>query len=151
MNIAIIRRCAVCLAAVAGAACSSAVGGASANGSVDSSIPAFNGCTPEMFVTGTSATTVSFGGQASSPLFGYAPKCVRITAGESVTFTGDFSVHPVSPGTSPTATTAGSASNPIPLQQTGSSLSVTFPEAGTYPYFCQVHYAAGMSGVVLVQ
>jgi plastocyanin len=30
------------------------------------------------------------------------------------------------------------------------SLAVTFATAGTYPYFCEMHYAAGMAGVILV-
>jgi plastocyanin len=68
-----------------------------------------------------------------------------------VTFRGDFSVHPISPGTSPSATTAGTPNNPIVATASGMSLAVSFPTAGTYPYFCEMHYAAGMAGVILVE
>ena len=74
-----------------------------------------------------------------------------IAPGETVSFLGNFSVHPMSPGTSPNSTDAGSTNSPIAATDTGTSLSVTFLVAGVYPYFCQMHYAAGMAGVVLVQ
>jgi plastocyanin len=145
------HRSALALAIAAGAACSSASGSTTAGGSPDASATALNGCAADMFVDGSNAATVDFGGASGSPLFGYAPACLRVPAGASVRFVGDFSVHPMSPGTSPTATTAGSANNPIEPTDMGSSSSVTFPTVGTYPYFCQMHYAAGMAGVVLVQ
>lgn len=106
----------------------------------------FNGCTA--FVDGA---TVSFGGQDGSPLFGYSPPCLHVAPGATVTFSGDFSVHPLASGTSPTDRAAGSPNNPIPETVSGSSLTVTFPAAGTYPYFCEMHYAAGMAGVVRVE
>lgn len=131
------------------------VGCASSNGSgtggADAAAPTFNACAPSSFVNGSAASTVNFGGEGGSPLFGYAPACLRVSAGSSVTFRGDFSVHPISPGTSPQATTAGTANNPIAATVSGMSLAVTFPNAGTYPYFCEMHYAAGMAGVILVE
>ena len=136
--------------AIGSSACASTPSGSAANGGQDAAAPTFNGCTPPMFQNGPRASTVSFGGAGGSPLFGYAPPCLRVAAGASVTFAGDFSVHPLSPGTSPTTTTAGSANNPIARTETGTSLAVTFPTAGVYPYFCEMHYAAGMAGVVLV-
>jgi plastocyanin len=153
MSAALANSCMVALLVAAVAACSSASGtsGAQTSGNADSSVPTFNGCAPDAFVTSSSPAVVNFGGASGSPLFGYAPPCIRVAAGASVSFLGDFSVHPMSPGTSPEATTAGSANNPIPAKGTGTSLRVTFPLAGTFPYFCQMHYAAGMAGVVLVQ
>jgi plastocyanin len=147
---AILHRLALALAITTGASCG---GGAPSSTGAGGSVPApaLNGCAPTMFVNGSSPAVVSFGGASGSPLFGYAPACLRITAGESVTFMGDFSVHPMSPGSSPTMTTTGSPNNPIKPADSGSSSSVTFPTAGMYPYFCQMHYAAGMAGVVLVQ
>jgi plastocyanin len=137
--------------AVASSGCASSSSSNGASGGPDAATPTFNGCPPEMFVRGSSASTVNFGGTAGSPLFGYAPPCLRVAPGAVVTFAGDFSVHPLSPGTSPTTTAAGSANNPIARTESGSSLAVTFPAVGVYPYFCQMHYAAGMAGVVLVE
>ena len=127
------------------AACSGSGGGGGA------SVPTLNGCAPSDYANASGTPTVNFGGQAQSPLFGYSPRCLQIAEGESVTFAGNFSVHPISPGTSPSDTKAGAANNPIPATTTGMSLSVTFPASGVYPYFCQQHYAAGMTGAILVE
>jgi plastocyanin len=126
------------------------LGACSGGGSGSSSGDGLNSCASQDFVTGGSSNTINFGGMAGSPLFNYAPRCLRVPKGAQVTFSGSFTVHPISPGTRPQATTAGSPNNPIPQTQTGTSITVQFPAAGTYPFFCQEHYAAGMSGVVEV-
>jgi plastocyanin len=36
------------------------------------------------------------------------------------------------------------------MSKVGDSCQVEFPRAGTYPYFCQVHAAQGMKGVITV-
>jgi plastocyanin len=36
------------------------------------------------------------------------------------------------------------------MTKVGDSCQVKFPKAGTYPYFCQVHVALGMKGVITV-
>jgi plastocyanin len=36
------------------------------------------------------------------------------------------------------------------MTKVGDSCAVKFPKAGTYPYFCQVHVALGMKGVITV-
>ncbi|HEV3463554.1 MAG TPA: plastocyanin/azurin family copper-binding protein [Actinomycetota bacterium] len=36
------------------------------------------------------------------------------------------------------------------MSKVGDSCQVEFPRAGTYPYFCQVHAALGMKGVITV-
>ncbi len=114
---------------------------------------ALNGCSSNAFVDqrGAGAVMVSFGGQNGSPLYGYSPACLAINAQQTVTFQGAFVQHPLSPGSSPSATNTGSPNNPIPATSTGTSLAVPFPTAGTYPFFCQFHYASnGMTGVVQV-
>ena len=68
--------------------------------------PRLNGCADANFVAGT---TVAFGGAQG---LAYSPKCLKIAAGASVTFNGDFSTHPLLKGT-PGNQTAGSAGNPI--------------------------------------
>jgi plastocyanin len=139
----------VLLALALGLGLGCAGGNGAGAGGADAAAPTFNGCAPGSFASGTD--TVSFGGQGGSPLFGYAPACLRVGVGGAVTFRGDFSVHPISPGTSPTTTTAGTGNNPIAATASGMSLAVTFSAAGTYPYFCEMHYAAGMAGVILVE
>jgi plastocyanin len=113
-----------------------------------------NGCAPEMFVdlTGAAATRIiEFGGEGTSPVFGYAPQCMIVAVDQTVSWHGQFSVHPLSPGINPSNTTAGSPDNPIQRTGSGTTVDFQFHAAGTYPYFCEQHYAAGMSGVVMVR
>lgn len=76
----------------------------------------------------------------------YKRRCAKVKAGASVTFTGAFSNHPLEPngGTMPT---------PIPqltsMDPDGGSISITFPNKGTYGYECQFH-PQQMYGAVLV-
>ncbi len=114
--------------------------------------PGLNGCPDTAFVDRSAAgadRTVSFGTGAAA--FAYAPRCITVAAGQAVTFRGDFAVHPLSPGTSPSARDAGVGANPITRRDTGNEAQVTFASAGTYPYFCEYHYAGGMAGVVRVR
>lgn len=116
--------------------------------------PIFNNCAPSAFIDRSAAAadrTVSFGGQNGSPPFNYAPRCVRIAAGQSLTFTGLFSVHPLTPGSNPSNRTTGSPGNPITETTSGTTAMFTFTTPGTYPFFCAQHFNAGMMGAVLVQ
>lgn len=117
-------------------------------------IPEFNGCTSELFVDRSDTAAmriVSFGGRNGSDEFGYAPACITIAAGETVRFSGDFSTHPLSPGSGPHGLNAGTPGNPIPRTPSGFMVDVAFPAVGTYPYFCEMHVASGMAGVVHVR
>jgi plastocyanin len=102
-----------------------------------------NGC--ETFVA---ASAIAFAGTS------YTPNCVQIAAGGMVTFTGDFTMHPLRPGRAPSrpATDNPSAEpNPITNTDTGATMSFTFPTAGDYGFYCNVHQSLGMYGVVRVQ
>ena len=93
---------------------------------------------------------VLFGGGIGN---NYSPKCMRIAAGQMVTFTGSFMIHPIAPGAAPSRTMdpPGSTGNPITMMNMGTTATVTFPAAGTYPYFCSTHESLGMFGVIQVQ
>jgi plastocyanin len=136
-----------------------ALAGAASGCGTDAEPGSFNDCPASAFVDRSAAgaaRTIGYGGAAGSALFTYAPRCITIAAGQTVTFTGgttsSFGVHPLAPGVldSPRA---GSANNPIPRTTDGNTrdLTVTFPTAGTYPYICEAHAAGGMTGVVRVQ
>ncbi|MGV3621333.1 MAG: hypothetical protein ACO1OB_10980, partial [Archangium sp.] len=60
---------------------------------------------------------VSFGSANDSPALGYAPKCITVARGQSVTFTGNFNTHPLAPGAF--NSDAGSPGNPITRKDTG--------------------------------
>ena len=112
-----------------------------------------NGCAPELFVDRTAAgadRTVGFGGEHGSGGFSFSPKCLTIAAGQDVTWVGAFSTHPLTRGV-PGNTSGGDAGNPIPTTMTGTSVTVSFPRPGTYPYVCGMHAFLGMTGVVVVR
>lgn len=74
-------------------------------------------------------------------------RCVRVSAGTAVTWTGDFGLHPLEGGVSPTT----DAVSPITMASpSGMSTTVTFAATGEFPYFCGVHTDA-MRGVVYVE
>jgi len=104
-------------------------------------------CTTESsYMTGM---TINF--PASAADFSYSPKCLKVPAGTMVTFSGDFTVHPLEPSTHRGALTG----NPITSTATGTTKSFTFATAGFYAYFCSLHGAsdgaAGMVGVIWVE
>lgn len=92
--------------------------------------------------------TIAFSGTS------YTPSCLQIAAGQTVTWEGTFSSHPLTAGVAPSreGDPEGSANNPIPeATNTGESLDVTFPTAGDYPFYCSIHQGAGMYGVIHVE
>jgi plastocyanin len=93
----------------------------------------------------TAGTTISFAN------FAYSPKCLKVTKGASVTFSGDFTMHPLRPS----AKRGITSGNPITATSTGTSMSFTFSNSGVYAYFCNIHGPAddgtGMEGAIWVE
>lgn len=80
----------------------------------------------------------------------YSPNCVKVSANTIVTFTGNFSAHPLTAG-------GGSANSPIPVSVTAASdggdvgdFPVTFTAAGTYDFACGMHPSLMFGGVQVV-
>jgi len=87
--------------------------------------------------------TVNFGGAVGTS---YSPRCLKVVRTAQVTFSGNFSNHPLSP-------TTGMGSSPNPITHTGSGTSATFTlnAAGFYPYHCDFHDVSdNMHGVIWV-
>ncbi|HEY7619596.1 MAG TPA: PKD domain-containing protein [Solirubrobacteraceae bacterium] len=80
---------------------------------------------------------VAFGGSHGNA---YDPKDLTIAAGDTVTFSGSFSTHPLvwdsgTPG----------------VTESGSTMQFDFPHPGTYTYYCRVHVNTdNMRGVIRV-
>lgn len=104
-----------------------------------------NGCDPATAAdhTADASVTVTF------PTGGlkYSPACIKISAGSSVKFSGDFSSHPLTGGVDGTA----DPTSPIADTETGTSATFTFPDAGSFGYYCKFHVGSGMKGAVFVQ
>ncbi len=80
------------MVALSGVECGSNSGGSSL-------LPGINGCTTFTNATMTSASrTITFGGSFGNA---YDQKCLAVAAGQSVTWNGSFSAHPLQPGLAP--------------------------------------------------
>ena len=66
----------------------------------------------------------------SSP---FVPNCMVIKVGQTVTWTGAFSKHPLIPRENSTLP------NPIQVVASGTSTAVTFDCAGTFNFSCRTH------------
>lgn len=102
----------------------------------------FAGCSS--YIDGTAGgRTITFDNGNTT----YLPNCLRISMGQSVTWMGDFTMHPLrsapgNPGVGVIAST-----------DTGASQSFTFNTTGFYGYYCNIHGSAagtGMSGTIQV-
>jgi plastocyanin len=108
-----------------------------------------NSCTQAAATDMTSMTkvTIDFGGTADT----YRPNCVEVATGTAVTWSGDFSVHPLMGGTVSGSAPTVDATSPITeAKASGMSATVTFNTAGTFPYYCAVHFGIGMEGAIFV-
>jgi plastocyanin len=86
----------------------------------------------------SSSPAISFGGALGNA---YAPRCLQLQAGQRVTFSGDFSLHPLRQACGPAAV----------IDDFGGPF--TFAAAGTYGYYCSTHGnsdGTGMAGAILV-
>ena len=91
----------------------------------------------------TAAREVKFGGTLQN---NYAPKCMKVKKGQTVTFAGDFKVHPLQQ--------ACGANETIPAVSSGDVRTVTFETAGDFGYFCTAHgnpAGSGMAGLIVVE
>jgi plastocyanin len=79
----------------------------------------------------------------------FTPKCSKIKVGQSVTWTGSFSDHPLAPGIIRTGSVETQPGSPIPSVTNGTTRTVAFPAAGDWAFYCTDHSPA-MSGVVYV-
>jgi plastocyanin len=111
-----------------------------------------NGCGEAQFAANDArdagTPVISFPDDAGANM--YQPKCVRISVNQSVTFRGDFTMHPLQQQPN----TAGS---PLPLNGSAyagdggaqpQDMTYLFNQAGTFGYECSVHGAGGMNGAV---
>ena len=85
---------------------------------------------------GATTHTVEFGGNLG---FVYSPSSFSAMVGDTVKWTGDFTMHPLSSTTIPA--TAASWH-----QGSGTSFSYVIEVPGTYDYQCDNHFSLGMTG-----
>lgn len=123
-------------------------GGATGGGGSSGAFMAVPPCNSAVnYVSGQSSIAFGMLGGAVA----YDPKCLKVPAGTEVTFTGDFSMHPLEPSGNRGTTTG----NPIVPTASGNSKAFTFAAPGFYAYFCETHAPSdngtSMSGVIWVE
>lgn len=129
---------------MAGAGGAGGMAGVGGGGGAGGSEQVINGCTTSIATDATMMATFVI--TAADPWVVTHQACAIVSAGSSVTWQGNFVAHPLVGGI-PNTTDVNS---PITLAApVGGSTTVSFPNAGTFPYFCTVHGAA-MQGVVYV-
>lgn len=136
-------------AGLAGQAGAAGGGGAPTDGGADrvdaaSVFMSFAPCKAESDYV-SNMTAIAFGGALGLV---YSPACLKIAPGTTITYSGDFATHPLTP--SVTRSTPG---NPIASTASGTTASFTFSTPGFYGYFCLQHgdeEGEGMSGVIWV-
>jgi plastocyanin len=106
-----------------------------------------NGCDSTMAIDKTkdTITTVTFAG------IEYTPRCVRIHAGSTVVFTGNFASHPLVGGTVAGATATPDPGSPVPPTDVGTEITFTLAKSGAHPYYCSAHASSGMMGAIFVE
>jgi plastocyanin len=83
----------------------------------------------------------------------WEPAQVTVRPGDTVTFkVAGGATHPVGSGTAPPGDKKFDASGCQLKQMTnvGDTCTVKFPKEGSFPFFCEVHFALGMTGTVTV-
>jgi plastocyanin len=84
----------------------------------------------------------------------WRPANVTIAPGGTVTFKiVGATPHPVGSGSAPPTNDGRFDTTPCQadkMSRDGASCTVSFEKAGSYPFFCTLHYAAGMVGTITV-
>ncbi len=144
-----------------GNAGSGGTGGAASGGT-----PGFVGIAPCLnesdYVTDT--TTVNFG--LIDGAYKYEPKCLKLRTsyspvgtagapGTDVTFSGDFTVHPLEPSAKRSRSVGNEIASTSSVPDGGTSKSFRFYWSGYYAYYCATHNpsddGSAMSGVIWVE
>jgi plastocyanin len=130
--------------------------GGTAAGGTGGGTPGFMSVLPcaseSSYMTGA---TVNFGLIGTPPSLTYDPKCLKVPAGSTVTFSGDFGSHPLEPSLRRGAQSGNPITSTGVQPDGGMSKSFTFSTPGFFAYFCAFHDPSDtgnfMSGVIWVQ
>lgn len=82
----------------------------------------------------------------------FDPDEVTIQAGDTITweYTGG-SPHTITPGTGPDDDDPHNEWQRQEMDEVGQTFEHTFNTAGTFDYFCEPHFADGMTGTIIVE
>jgi plastocyanin len=98
-------------------------------------------------LTGQQSVTIEFDDATTV----YRPACILVDAGTEVVFSGNFGIHPLQPGAIDGTTKNPAADSPLSAVTDGDPAAFVLAEAGTYGFYCNIHWALGMKGAVIVR
>jgi plastocyanin len=136
--------------AFSGCSSSSGAGSPPADAGVDAGLPV-NGCGESEFAANdhtADADPRTIQGPGGATPLQYVPSCMRIKAGQTVTFLGDIGHHPVD-----TAEVSGGMPYPIntsTMPTTPPTFTVTIPQPGVVRFNCDVHPATMKGAIEIV-
>jgi len=114
-----------------------------------------NGCTvansTDLLDTVTASQTAPI--EVDFPVDGshYSPRCIKVTMGTKVRFSGSFSSHPLVGGLIVGGGEQPASTGPFTTKtETGTSKDFLMDDCAAYPYYCNVHGPSGMHGAVIV-
>ena len=86
----------------------------------------------------------------------FTPANLSIQAGDTVRWVWGSGGHSVVSGSSGNAdnrfcSPSNTGCDNPPLSNMGATYEHTFAQAGTFPYYCSVHFSLGMTGTIRVQ
>ena len=110
----------------------------------------------------TTTTTTPGGTQTHTVMVGeggalvFTPAHLTIQVGDTVRWVWRSSGHSVVSGTNGNAdnqfcSPSNTGCDNPPLSSRGTTYEHTFAQAGTFPYYCSVHFSLGMTGTITVQ
>jgi plastocyanin len=111
---------------------------------------------------GATTTTTTLGTAAHTVMVGdggalvFTPANLTIQVGDTVRWVWGSSGHSVVSGTNGNAdnqfcSPSNTGCDNPPLSSKGATYEHTFTQAGTFPYYCSVHFSLGMTGTIKVQ
>lgn len=125
-------------------------GGADAGTDAGGGPPATHDCAEADFVDLTAGAADDRMIMVPRGTYTFDNPCITIRAGQAVMFMWDFSMHPLMAGVAPGHPGTSDAPTPIVSQATGVLYEPTFPDPGSYAFYCGNHFHSGMYGVVRV-
>jgi plastocyanin len=120
------------------------------------------GATTTTTTPGVTATTTTLGPRTHTVMVGnggalmFAPANLTIRVGDTVRWVWGSGGHSVVSGTNGNAdnrfcSPSNTGCDNPSLSSMGATYEHTFAQAGTFPYYCSVHFSLGMTGTIKVQ
>lgn len=113
---------------------------------------ALNNCLDGDFVDQRGLADIEIANSDPTNPFRYRPRCVTISEGTRIFFRAvpNFGMHPLYGGVVAAGQATIDPDSPIGSISNGTEAERVILQSGEFPYFCDVHFAQGMTGSIRV-